>query len=46
MEYIEVNLGQVDFYGEIATALREIYDNGEWKFVIMVENRRIVMMSY
>lgn len=47
MNYIiKIKLGEVEFNGEIATAFREVYDNGEWKFVLMLNNQRIVVMSY
>ncbi len=41
-----IQLGEIDFYGEMATAFREIHEDGEWKFVIMVDNERIVLLSY
>lgn len=47
MELIrEEEIGEVDFFGKTAIALREIYTNNVWKFVLIVENRRIVMMLY
>ncbi|WP_176717293.1 hypothetical protein [Vulcanibacillus modesticaldus] len=39
-------LGEIDFFGQVATVFREIYANGEWKFVIVTEGKRIVMMTY
>lgn len=47
MEIINnVKLGEVDFFGQHAIVFREIHANGVWKLVLMIENRRIVMMSY
>lgn len=47
MGYIRaIKLGEVEFNGEIATAFREIYETGEWKFVLILNNQRIVVMSY
>lgn len=42
----KIKLGEVEFYGQIATVFREIYNNGDWKFVIVLNNERIVMLTY
>lgn len=42
----KVELGNVDFFGEMAIAFREVYNNGDWKFVLETDNERIVMMTY
>jgi|GEM_PF-6409563 len=39
-------LGNVDFFGEAAIAFREIHITGEWKFVLVVNNQRIVLITY
>lgn len=40
-----VVLGQVEFYGELATAIREIYQDC-WRFVVVTKSNRYVLMSY
>lgn len=41
-----VRLGEIDFYGQKATAFREMYADGIWKLVLLLNNERIVIMSY
>lgn len=41
-----MELGKVDFFGQQATVYREIYTSGIWKFVVITNNNRIVLMSY
>lgn len=42
----KVNLGEINFHGEVGTLFREIYSNGDWKLVIMLNDKRIVMITY
>lgn len=40
-----VVLGQIDYYGELATAIREVYQEC-WRFVVVTSTNRYVLMSY
>jgi hypothetical protein len=40
-----VVLGQIDYYGELATAIREIYEDC-WRFVVVTTTNRFVLMIY
>ncbi len=48
--YMEIlkreKIGKIDFFGQSAIAFREIYTNGEWKFVIVANSKRIVLITY
>lgn len=39
-------LGDLDFFGQFAIAFREVYANGDWKFVIVSNNNRFVLITY
>lgn len=39
-------IGDLDFFGQFATAFREIYANGDWKFVIITNDKRLVIITY
>jgi len=42
----EVILGQVDYFGEQATAIREVYPD-RWQFVLMTPSKgRLVLATY
>jgi len=40
-----VVLGQVEYFGEVATAVREMYQDC-WKFVIVTNTDRYVLAHY
>ncbi len=47
MEIIDrKKLEEIEFCGKNATVFREVYNNDIWKFVLVIEDRRIVMISY
>ncbi len=39
-------IGEIDFFGQSAIAFREIYTNGDWKFVVVTNSKRIVLITY
>ena len=40
-------IGEIDFFGQSAVAYREVYANGDWKFVVVTNNsKRIVLITY
>ncbi|WP_274598816.1 hypothetical protein AWH56_26405 [Anaerobacillus isosaccharinicus] len=41
----KVFLGECEFYGRTGAAFREVYENC-WKFVVIVEGIRHVLMTY
>ncbi|ERI10794.1 hypothetical protein [Aneurinibacillus aneurinilyticus] len=42
----EVKLGIVNYQDKIYTAIREIYDTGEWKLVFVNEQERIIILTH
>ncbi|MGD9678769.1 MAG: hypothetical protein AB7V16_10555 [Vulcanibacillus sp.] len=43
---VKEKIGEIDFFGQSAVAYREVYANGDWKFVVVTNSRRIVLITY
>ncbi len=39
-------LGTCRYFGKTATAVREMRDDGVWRFILIVEGERLPMLSY
>lgn len=39
-------LGEVEYYGKLGKAFREVYSNNCWKFVVIIEGVRHVLITY